>query len=262
MKLVKRLIARIAILSLFAAVPAGCGPSSGGKTAVEPLRIAAASDLRIVLPRLVERFKATRQMEVECTFGASGQLAQQVRQGAPFDVFLAANRRFVADLARDGLVRKDSVRDYARGTLVLAIHRDSADSIRSLADLTKPGIKHVAIANPELAPYGMAGKQAIERAGLWEEIAPKIAQSETVAQALQFVQTGNAEAGFVGRSGVAEAGVYVLAVDPLLYDPIIQAMGIPSDSKRIDDAAAFAAFVLSKEGQAILRESGFEAPPR
>ena len=109
----------------------------------------------------------TTQIEVSPTFGASGQLAEQIKAGAPFDVFLAANQTFVEDLAAGGFVRPESVRAYARGTLVLVVHRDAAEAIRSLADLTKPEVKKIALANPAFAPYGAAGKQALERAGLW-----------------------------------------------------------------------------------------------
>ena len=87
-------------------------------------------------------------------------------RGAPFDIFLAANQSFVDELASQGLIEPDSVRPYARGSLVLAVYREVADQIRSLEDLTKPVVKRIALANPDTAPYGKAGKQALERAGL------------------------------------------------------------------------------------------------
>src|SRR4051812_17205826 len=100
-------------LFVIAALLSGCGPSGTNPEPVEPLRVAAASDLQAVMPKLIERFKAANGVEVVATFGASGHLSQQIRQGAPFDVFLAANRKFVTDLVEAKAIRPDSVRDYA-----------------------------------------------------------------------------------------------------------------------------------------------------
>jgi molybdate transport system substrate-binding protein len=242
---------------LILAVGCGTAPSKPAPAASEPLRIAAASDLQTALPALVARFKRDRKIEVEFTIGSSGQLAKQIQQGAPFDVFLSANRKFVVDLAGENVVVPDSVRPYARGSLVLAVHHDFASQIKSLQDLTRPEIKKIALANPKLAPYGLAGKQALERAKLWDAVADKVVQAETVRQALQFIQTGNAEAGLVGSAVADVAEVRSIAVDPSLYDPITQALGVVSASKNRDAADAFAQFVLSEPGQSILAGFGF-----
>src|SRR5262249_55319192 len=150
----------------------GCG--EGGSTApaaspsppaaTEPLRVAAATDLQRVLPVLVERDKQS-DPDVVLTFGASGQLAEQIRKGAPFDVFLSANRKFPEDLEREGVIAKGSVRPYAQGSLVLAVHPPASGLVDGLADLLKPEIRKIAIANPRFAPYGAAASQALERAG-------------------------------------------------------------------------------------------------
>jgi molybdate transport system substrate-binding protein len=238
-----------------ALVALGCG---GKRAAPEPLRVAAASDLQAALPAIVGRFEAARKVEVVVTFGASGQLADQIRQGAPFDVFLAANQRFVKDLADEGLIRPDSVRPYAKGSLVLAVHSASVAEVAGLADLAKAEVKKVALANPATAPYGAAARQALERSGLWESLGPKLVQAETVRQALQFVQTGNAEAGFVGRAIAGVPEVKIVEVDPALYDPIVQALGIVSTTRRGEDAEAFARFLLGDEGRTMLSGYGFQ----
>lgn len=235
----------------------GAGPSP--PFAVE-LRVAAASDLQRVLPDLVEAFARDTATKLTVTFGSSGQLAEQIKQGAPFDIFLAANQAFVKDLAASGHVLADTVQPYARGTLVLAVHRESGGSIKELADLTKPEVKRVALANPAFAPYGVAGKQALERSMLWPTLEPKIVQAESVRQALQFVQSGNAEAGLVGKAIADVPEVRVVAVDAALYDPIIQGLGVVARSHHIEDARRFASFVLSDAGQAILAKYGFARP--
>ena len=247
---------------LFAAlvlVATGCGAKKDA-VSQEPLRIAAASDLQSALPRLAERFKARTGVETTLIFGASGRLSEQIRQGAPFDVFLAANEKFIRDLASEGTIKPESVQTYARGSLVLAAHRDMSDHVRTLDDLTKPEVKKIGLANPQTAPYGMAGKQALERAGLWDKLQPKIVIADSVRQALIYVQRGDVEAAFVGRAIADVPEIRPLEVDPSLYDPIIQALGIVSATRRPDDSGRFVRFVVGDEGQGILKEFGF-APP-
>lgn len=239
------------------AEPGTSGKANRGPEPPAPLRIAAASDLQNVLPVLAKRFTERNHFEVSLTFGASGQLAEQIKAGAPFDVFLAANQKFVKDLAGGGFVRPDSFRPYAEGSLVLAVHAEAGKAVAGLADLARPEIKKIALANPAFAPYGTAGKQALERSGLWPKIEAKIVQAESVRQALQFVQSGNAEAGLVGRAIARVEGIRVVPVDRSLYDPLIQGLGTVARTSKSREAEAFTRFVLGDEGQAILVDFGF-----
>jgi molybdate transport system substrate-binding protein len=244
------------VLGLAALTAAGC--DRGPRADAQPLRIAAASDLQRVLPRLIERFQNQTPTTVTptLTFDASGQLAEQIKAGAPFDLFLSANVKFVSDLAAAGLVEPASVQPYARGSLVLCLHRAAGDQVRGLADLSRPEIKRIAIANPDYAPYGLAARQALERAGLWSSLESKIVRANSVRQAMIYVQNGDAEAALVSHALVAPE-VRVIEVDAALYDPLIQALGIVAATKQHDRARALAQFILGGEGQAILRESGF-----
>ncbi len=237
-----------------AAMLAGCGP---GTSKPEPLRLAAASDLRQALPVLIAAFRQDRSIEVEPIFGSSGQLAEQIRQGAPFDLFLSANRGFVDRLAGEGVVDAGSVQPYARGTLVLAINPVFAHHPKSLKDLTDPAIKSIAIANPDLAPYGIAAKQALERLNLWDTLKPKLVPAESVHQALQFVRSGSAEVGFVSRGLTDAPGLELMALPANSHDPIIQYLGVVARSSRKGDAQAFAAFMSGPVGQAMLVDLGF-----
>ncbi len=223
-----------------------------------PLRIAAASDLQLALPKLLDRFQAGTGIVLTPVFLASGKLAEQIKQGAPFDVFMAANESFVRDLADGGFIRPESVHPYVRGSLVLAVYHELGETVRSLADLDKPEVKKIALANPATAPYGKAGKQALERASLWEKLQPKIVQADSVRQALLYAQKGDAEAALVGRAIAAVPEIRAVEIDPGLYDPIVQALGIVQATNRRTDAEAFARFVLGAEGQAILKEFGFQ----
>jgi molybdate transport system substrate-binding protein len=241
-------------LGLAALTAAGC--DRGPRTDAQPLRIAAAADLQRVLPRLIERFQNQAATTTTLTIDASGRLAEQIKAGAPFDLFLSANVKFVSDLAAAGLVEPASVRPYARGSLVLCLHRAAGDQVRGLADLSRPEIKRIAIANPEYAPYGVAARQALERAGLWSSLQSKIVRANSVGQALIYVQNGDAEAALVSQALVAPE-IRVIEVDAALYDPLIQALGIVAATNQHDRASALAQFILGGEGQAILRESGF-----
>ncbi len=233
---------------------AGCQPAPPQPA---PLRIAAASDLRQALPVLIAAFRQTRNVEVDFTAGSSGQLAEQIRQGAPFDLFLAANQNFVAKLAQDGTVVAESVQPYTRGALALAVNPVFNHQIKTLEDLTNPAIKSIAIANPELAPYGIAAKQALVQLGLWDKVEARVVPAESVAQALQFVRSGSAEVGFVSRADSETKGLEILTVPTSSHDPIVQYLGIVARSTRKDDARAFAEFLNGKVGQAMLIDLGF-----
>jgi molybdate transport system substrate-binding protein len=240
----------------------GCERSDGPAALPKSLSVAAASDLQSCLPEVVERFrKANPGVEVTVTYGASGQLARQIRAGAPFDLFLSANTRFVKELADEKVVKPDSLKPYAVGTLALALAGGVGDRVKSLDDLAGEEIKQVAIANPETAPYGAAAKQTLEKAGLWEKLGPRIVRADTVRQALRFVETADAEAGFVGKSTALAAGVRVAEIDQALYDPIVQSLGVVAASRSADLAEEFARFLTEGEGQSILQAHGFRAPP-
>lgn len=240
-------------------VEPGCGRAESSSNP-EPLRIAAATDLQRVLPDLVARYKA-HDPEVVVTFGPSGQLAEQIRKGAPFDVFLSANMKFVADLETEGVVTKGSVKPYARGNLVLAVHQSARSAVGSMADLTKPEVRKLAIANPRFAPYGAAARQALERSGLADTLAPRLVLAESVRQAFIYVEQGDAEAALVSRSLIVDgSGLKVIEVDPGLYDPLIQGLGVVARSDKLDRARRFADFVVGEGGRAIFGAHGFKSP--
>ncbi len=220
-------------LWLAALLVCGCGApkfaADGRVAAPAPLRVAAASDLQAGLPALASRFTDETQIEVSPTFGASGQLAEQIKAVPPSTSSSPPTRRSSKTWPPAGS-SGPSRSEPMRGALVLVVHRDAAEAIRSLGDLTKPEVKRIALANPAFAPYGAAGKQALERSGVWSTVSSKVVPSETVRQALQFVQSGNAEAGLVASAIAGVPEVRVFEVNPDLYDPIIQSLGVVARS--------------------------------
>ena len=163
----------------------------------------------------------------------------------------------MSELATKGFIKPGSVHRYARGSLVLVVFHGFEDKVRSLDDLKRPEVKRIALANPEIAPYGKAGRQALERAGLWDQVESKIVIAGSVRQALLYAQKGDVEAALVGRAIANVPEVRQIEVDTKLYDPIIQALGIVAVTSFTVQADQFSRFVLDAEGQQVLKEYGF-----
>src|ERR1051325_6227728 len=146
------------------------------------LLVAAASDLAPLSAELAKVFEQSGGVKVRFTLASSGSLMRQIQEGAPYDVFLSANDQYVAQLAASGRIDRASVTIYAQGRLGLW----SPDGgVRVLTDLKKPEIQHLAIPNPEHAPYGVAARKMLENRGLWKDVQPKIVYGENVRQALR-----------------------------------------------------------------------------
>jgi molybdate transport system substrate-binding protein len=164
------------------------------------LLVSAASNLILAFEEVGARYEEETGTQVTVNFAASGQLAQQIEQGAPVDIFLSANTAYVEELAVKGWVQADSVQIYARGRLTLWTRADASLTVETVEDLLNPEVRRVAIANPEHAPYGVAAREALQTAGVWEEIQSKLVPGENVRQALQYAETGNVDAAIVPLS--------------------------------------------------------------
>jgi molybdate transport system substrate-binding protein len=211
------------------------------------LIVAAASDLAPLSDALARAFTAA---PVKFTLASSGSLKQQIENGAPFDVFLSANDQYVKDLAKSGQVDASTVIVYATGRLALW-SRDG--SVKSLDDLKKPEVKHLAIPNPEHAPYGVAARQLLQNRKLWTQIEPKIVYGENVRQALQFAESGNADA--VITSWTLLKGRGILLPDAW-HQPIRQAGAVVKSSAQPVLAREFLKFLSSPNGRKILDSAG------
>ena len=214
--------------------------------------IAAASDMAPIEKQMRELVK---DFTVKFVFGSSGQLANQIRAGAPYDVFLSANHDFVRQLEAEGKLVTGTARPYARGRVAL-YSKDG--KVAGLDGLT--GVRTIAIANPAHAPYGVAARQILEARPEWAALAGKIVYAENVRQALQFAESGNADAALVAWPLVKGRAEAVLLSDTL-HSPIVQGLGLvrskADDAERTARAMVFVAALTSKAGQAMLREAGF-----
>jgi molybdate transport system substrate-binding protein len=226
------------------------------------LTVAGAADLTPAFQELGVRFTGQTGIEVVFNFGSTGQLTQQIEQGAPVDVFAAANRSYIDDLEQAGLVIPDTIALYAQGRLTLWTRANSSLMFASIDDLTQEGVNRIAIANPEHAPYGVAAREALESAGLWETVQPKLILGENVAQTLQYAETGNVDVAIVALSlsiAAGDEGRYVL-LPAELHNPLDQVLAVIGSTEHEEEARQFAAFVNSEAGREVMRRYGFILP--
>lgn len=229
--------------------------------------IAAASNLNFALTEVAERFARDRGERVALVFGASGTLTRQIQDGAPFELFLAADEEFPNRLAAAGLTR-DAGAVYAVGRLVVfaptgspLVVDERLDGLRAL--IGAGGVRRFAIANPDVAPYGRAAEAVLRAQGLWDGLKPNLVLGDTIAQAAQFATTGNAVGGIIAYSlvlgpGFADRGTYALlagADHPLLRQRMVLLKRAGPIAER------FYQYLQRADAQAILSRHGFAGPP-
>jgi molybdate transport system substrate-binding protein len=220
------------------------------------LTVAAAADLSGLEPHLAQQFAKTNPISVKWVTEASAILSQQIENGAPYDVFLSANARFVDRLSSFGKLRPDSITVYAVGRLGI-LWKDGKH--HSFSDLTQDWVRFVALPNPRLAPYGVVAQEALEHKGIWAEVKPKLVYGENVRQALQLFESGNADA--VLTSASLLEGRHADMVRGEWHSPITQKAGIVTSTSNLEAARQFLTFLKSKDGQAIFAKFGFSPPP-
>jgi molybdate transport system substrate-binding protein len=197
-------------------------------TPAQPLLVLAAADLQYALPEIAAEFEKATGHKPTITLGSTGNIAAQIENGAPADLFFAADQSFIARLAEKGRVRADSRRVYAIGHIVITPARTARVEVRTLQDLTRPELKKIAIANPEHAPY---------------------------------VQTGNAEAGIVALSvALGVPGTPYTLIDDALHAPLLQEAAVLTASKQPERARTFLEFVNGPQGRPIMQKYGFVLP--
>jgi molybdate transport system substrate-binding protein len=225
------------------------------------ITVSAAANLKNAFTEIGANYTKKTGNPVKLIFGPTGQLAQQIENGAPVDVFAAADVKTVKGLIDDkNIIDGKTARHYASGKLVLVNSKSSSVKVNSLDDLTNDKIKFIAIANPETAPYGKAAVEALKAAKLWDKISSKVVYAKDINDALTYVNTGNAEVGFTAKSLVLDSDLSHFDVNQSLYSPLVQAMGVVKASKYQKEAFDFVKYVRSKEGKAVLDKYGYNLP--
>ncbi len=260
------------LIFAFVSLLAACGGSSVSQPSVSPvasllptvapviLTVSAAADLNYVFPEIGKLWEQETGHTVEFNLGSTGQLAQQIERGAPVDLFAAANKKFVEDLDEKGLVLSETKALYGVGRLTLWQREDSVLEINDIQDLTQPQIQRVAIANPDHAPYGTAAREALQSAGIWDELQPKLILGENIKQTQQYAETGNVDVAITALSiSVEKPGKWVL-VPAELHNPLEQMLVVPKSAPHPKEAKQFAAFINSEKGRALMQKYGFVLP--
>jgi molybdate transport system substrate-binding protein len=223
----------------------------------EQVTVAAAANLTDVFQHIGAQFEKTTGIHPIFSYASTAQLTQQIENAAPFDVFAAADAKHVEELDRKGLLIEGSRAIYARGILALWIPPRGRARVDGIADLVKGEVRFVAIAKPELAPYGEAAVEALQRLNLWWQVQPKIVYAENINVAKQYGMSNNADAVFTAYSLVLHEAGKAIRVDEALHQPIDQELGIIARSKHLQSARKFVEFLLHGEGHAILLSSGY-----
>jgi molybdate transport system substrate-binding protein len=235
-------------------------PAPGWPQSVPSLTVFAAADLGPAFRQLIPRFERATHAKVVLVPGSTGTLTQQIRNGAPADLFFAASESAIDDLEHDGLTRSGTRTVYARGRLVLLSLKSAPIHLDNVKDLANPSIRRIAIANPTHAPYGLAAQQALQAAGLWTSIESKLVYGENIQQAVQFVQSGSVDAGIVARSLANGANLSWTLVDPSLYAPLSQTAVVLTRAAQPARAMSFLDFVSGPAGRAVMKQFGFLIP--
>lgn len=253
--------ALLAALLLALACATACKDRPTNSSTSDSLTVAAASDLTPAFEEIGRAFETSSGTKVVFVFGSTGMLTRQVENGAPFDLFAAANVSYIKELDQKGLILPGSGAVYARGRITLWMPADTNLRLEGIKDLARPEVTRIAIANPDHAPYGLAARQALESAGIWELVRPKLVYGDNIRQTLQFAETGNVEVAIVALSlSVQSRGRWTLIPEEL-HQPIDQGLGIIKTSQKANAAGKFAGFVTGLEGRAILKKYGFTIPP-
>lgn len=256
-KMINKLIGILIVLHVF--IMTGCTDANDED---EPLYIAAASDLYHALTEAGEEFTNETGIPLEFTFGSTGLITQQINEGAPYDLFLAAHESYIDELIEQEAILAGSKHYYAIGRNVLMYEEESLllESGQEQQYLLSDEVGTIAIANPEHAPYGKAAKETLESWGIWEQIEEKLVYAENIRQAYQYVESGNADVGMVALALVSDTDYEYQLVDEAAHEPIIQALGIPAVSSKQEESKQFIEYLTGKRGQEILVKYGFDLP--
>lgn len=222
------------------------------------IHIAVASNFREPAKEIASRYQTSSGHQLILSFGSTGKHYAQIKHGAPFDVFFAADVRRPKLLEEEGLALPASRFTYARGRLVLwSPRKDYVDNQGKI--LQTGNFNRLALANPKLAPYGRAAQEVLQARGVWEILQSRLVRGENIGQTYQFVKSGNAELGFVAYSQIIQSeqlndGSYWL-VPQTLYQPIEQQVVLLNNNPVIRD---FIEYVRGKEAQAIIQAYGYD----
>lgn len=261
-----RLLTALVFLASFLCVYAGAAEGRGDDKASKEITVAAAADLSAAFKEIAANYEKQTGVQVKLSFAASGALTQQIQNGAPFDVFFSADMEYPRQLIAAGHADVSSLYRYAVGTLVLWVPSASAldPGNQGIKVLQDSSVKKIAIANPQHAPYGRAAVAALQHFGVFEQVQDRLVMGENVSQAAQFVESGNAQAGFIALAHAVPLAMRgegkFWKVPGEAYPALDQGVVVISHSPHKREAAAFVDYIKTKEAVDVLRRYGFTVP--
>lgn len=266
--LVKRRWGLLTLLLITALLISACGTqqtskNSGSKGDTVELTVSAAASLTDALQEIQENYEAkTSGMKLHFNFGASGALQQQIEQGAPVDLFLSAASKNMNALVDKKLIKPDQQKDLLANELIVITATEPSISVQEAKDLLNTDIQKIAIGIPESVPAGKYAQEALTNAGVWDDIQSKLVQAKDVRQVLQYVETGNADAGVVYKTDALSTDQVKIAytVDPALYTPITYPIGIVQATTHAKEAEQLYNYLQSKEAMDVFMKYGFSVP--
>lgn len=233
----------------------GCSKPTG-----RVVRVAAAADLSRAFEELGTAFEAKTHITPVFSFDSSDLLAKRIDQGAAYGLFVSAGKSYVDDVVKNGRCDPATMRPYARGRIVVWCP-NGVQAPKTLADLADPRFKHIAIANPDHAPYGRAAKQALEKAGVWGRVQDRVKYGADVQATMQFAKAGAVDAAIVALSlAVVADGGTSLPIDQASYDPLDQQLIVCGTGDEAAAARELADFINSPEGREVMTRYGFLLP--
>lgn len=267
-KYFRHIVRALMVLLVFVFLSA-CGgksdsPSSETNSSAKrtELLVSAAASLTDALNDIRKLYEQKNpDVTIALNFGASGSLQQQIEQGAPADLFFSAAPQNMNQLLLKQLIDKSYMKTVLQNELVVVVPKAGKTNLKSLADLGRSDVKTIAVGIPESVPAGAYAKEALTGAKLWDSLFPKIVQGKDVRQVLAYVETGNADAGFVYRTDAAVSDKVNTAftVEPGLYKPILYPLGIVRATKHPQQSKQLFAFLQSEEALELFRRHGFSA---
>lgn len=226
------------------------------------IMISAAISLTDALGEIKTIYEKNHQVELTFNLGGSGSLAQQIQQGAPSDIFISANQKWMDTLEEEKLIIPSTRTDITGNNIVLITNQSSNLNYNSVDEIKVDDVDKIAIGNPESVPAGKYSEQALQALNMWEELSEndKLVLAKDVRQVLTYVETGNADIGFVYESDaqISDKINILTTVDKSLHDPVVYPAAIISDSEHKEEATAFISFMESEQAQDILRKYGFK----
>jgi molybdate transport system substrate-binding protein len=244
----------LALLTLAAACSSGKQQDKGAGTPVT-VRVAAASDLARAFTDVGAEFEKQTGIKTLFDFGSSGLLAKQIEQGAPFQLYAAANKAFAEQVVKAGKCDASTLALYSRGRVVVWGKNGTPAKLEELSD---PKYKRIALANPDHAPYGKAAKQALEKAGIYDAVKDRLVLAENVQQSMTYAKEGSVDVAFIALALVVSADIKgYLPIELDLHEPLEQTLVVCGKGKESDAARELAKFIVGDKGRAIMERFGF-----